>query len=36
MSKKTMVNEEIGALKDKWIEREIKKAVKKGLLPKKI
>jgi GrpB-like predicted nucleotidyltransferase (UPF0157 family) len=35
-AKKTSVNEEIGALKDKWVEKEIRKAVKKGLLPKKI
>lgn len=33
---KTLINEEIGALKDKWIEGEIRKAVKQGLLPKKI
>lgn len=33
---KTLINEEIGALKDKWIQGEIRKAVKKGLLPKKI
>lgn len=33
---KTLINEEIGALKDKWIQGEIKKAVKQGLLPKKI
>jgi len=36
LTKKTIVNEEIGALKDKWIDGEIRKAVKKGLLPKKI
>lgn len=33
---KTIVDEYIGALKDKWINGEIRKAVKKGLLPKKI
>lgn len=33
---KTLINEEIGTLKDKWIQGEIRKAVKQGLLPKKI
>ena len=33
---KKIVNEDVGAEKDKWVEKEIKKAVKKGLLTNKI
>lgn len=33
---KQMIDEEVGKQKDKWIDLEIKKAVRKNLLPKEL